>query len=261
MKTRMTRGCRKGLIVLAFAKAIFLTTSCKTENYTAQKVNASQTRIDSTVAEVESINDYIAPYKKSLDEQLDMPLSFNPADMHKNDTPLNTRIGNMMAAISRAQGEPVFKSRTGHDVDVVLINHGGIRAGIPAGFVTTRTAYEVMPFDNEMVIAELAPTEMKAMVDYLVLHKRAHPFDGLEIRLKGDDVQSVTLNGKPLTYDRNYYVMTSDYLLTGGDNMDFFTKAVSSTRIDYKIRNAMIDYFKETDTLGFDVDNRFTKEN
>jgi 5'-nucleotidase len=79
--------------------------------------------------------------------------------------------------------------------------------------------------------------------------------------LKGDEIKSVTLDGKPLTYDRIYYIMTSDYLMTGGDNMDFFTKALSSTVVDYKIRNAMIDYFTETDTLGFDVDNRFTKEN
>ncbi|WP_194852092.1 5'-nucleotidase C-terminal domain-containing protein [Nonlabens antarcticus] len=260
MKISMTATCRKGLMVFAFAEALFITTSCKTESYTAEKLVASQTRVDSTIAEVESISAYIAPYKKSLDSQLDMPLSFNPADMYKNDTPLNTRIGNMMAAISRAQGEPVFKSRTGNSVDVVLINHGGIRAGIPAGNVTTRTAYEVMPFDNEMVIAELAPAQMKELVEYLAFHKRAHPFDGLEIHLKGDEIKSVTLDGKPIAYDRNYFVMTSDYLMTGGDNMDFFTKAISSTRIDYKIRNAMIDYFKENDTLGFDVDNRFTKE-
>jgi 5'-nucleotidase len=260
MKISMTVGCRKGLMVLAFAKAIFLTTSCKTESYTAEKLTASQTQIDSTINGVESIQNYLAPYKKSLDAEMDTPLSYNPADMYKSDTPLNTRIGNMMAAISRGQGEPVFKSRTGNSVDVVLLNNGGIRAGIPEGNVTLRTAYEVMPFENEIVVAELAPAQMKELVGYLAKNQRAHPFDGLQIQLKGDAIKSVTLDGKPLTYDRNYYIMTSDYLLTGGDSMDFFTNAVSSTRIDYKIRNAMIDYFTETDTLGFDVDNRFTKE-
>jgi 5'-nucleotidase len=248
-------------MVLAFAKAILFTTSCKTEVYTSEKITASQTQIDAGINGVERIEEYIAPYKKSLDAQMDVPLSYNPASMYKSDTPLNTRLGNMMAAISRAQAAPVFKSRTGHDVDVVLLNHGGIRAGIPEGNVTLRTAYQVMPFENEIVVAELAPAQMKELVDYLAKNQRAHPFDGLQIQLKGDDIKSVTLDGKPLTYDRNYYIMTSDYLMTGGDNMDFFTKALSSTVVDYKIRNAMIDYFTETDTLGFDVDNRFTKEN
>ena len=260
MKISMTVGCRKGLMVFAFAKAIFLTTSCKTETYTAEKLTASQTQIDSSITAVDQIENYIAPYKKSLDVQMNVPLSYNPAAMYKNDTPLNTRIGNMMAAISRGQGEPVYTSRTGNKVDVVLLNNGGIRAGIPKGDVTLRTAYEVMPFENEIVVAELAPEQMRELVNYLATRQAAHPFDGLQIELQGNNIKSVTLDGKPITYDRNYFVMTSDYLLTGGDNMDFFTKAVSSTRIDYKIRNAMIDYFKETDTLGFDVDNRFTKK-
>ncbi|BAO55877.1 5'-nucleotidase C-terminal domain-containing protein [Nonlabens marinus] len=260
MKISMTVTCRKGLMVFAFAKAIFLTTSCKTETYTAKKLTASQTQIDSTINAVDEIENYIAPYKKSLDLQMDTPLSYNPAAMYKNDTPLNTRIGNMMAAIARMQGEPVYTSRTGNDVDVVLLNHGGIRAGIPQGDVTLRTAYEVMPFENEIVVAELAPAEMKELVNYLAAKKLAHPFDGLQIELQDDAIKSVTLNGSPLTYDRNYFVMTNDYLLSGGDNMDFFTRAISSTRIDYKVRNAMIDYFKKTDTLGFDVDNRFTKK-
>ncbi|WP_055412381.1 5'-nucleotidase C-terminal domain-containing protein [Nonlabens sp. YIK11] len=260
MKISMTLGCRKGLMVFAFAKAILLTTSCKTENYTVQKLNASQTQIDSTIQSVARIETFIAPYKQSLDQQMSTPLSYNPADMTKTDTPLNTRIGNMMAAIARTQGAPIFKSRTGKEIDMVLLNHGGIRAGIPAGNVTTRTAFEVMPFENEMVVAELAPQQMKELVDYLVEKERAHPFDALKITTDDASVE-LSLAGQPITFDRNYYVLTNDYLMTGGDNMEFFTKAISSTKLDYKIRNAMIDYFTKTDTLGFKADDRFTKTN
>ncbi|WP_090753638.1 5'-nucleotidase C-terminal domain-containing protein [Nonlabens sp. Hel1_33_55] len=260
MKIRMTLGCRKGLMALAFAKAILITTSCKTENYTAQKLSASQTQINSTINGVASIQSFIAPYKESLDEQMGTPLSYNPTDMTKTDTPLNTRIGNMMAAIARTQGAPIFKSRTGKEIDMVLLNHGGIRAGIPAGYVTTRTAYEVMPFENEMVVAELAPEQMKELTDYLVEKQRAHPFDALKITTADADVE-LSLEGQPITFDRNYYILTNDYLMTGGDNMEFFKKAVSSTVLDYKIRNAMIDYFTKTDTLGFQADDRFTKTN
>jgi 5'-nucleotidase len=259
MKTHMTARCGKGLIVLAFAKAILLTSSCKTEDYTAQKLTASQTVIDSTIDEVAAINNYIAPYKDRLDEQMSTALSYNPAAMTKSDTPLNTRIGNMMAAITRTQGAPIFKARTGQEIDMVLLNHGGIRAGIPAGDVTTRTAYEVMPFENEMVVAELAPQQMKELIDYLVEKKRAHPFDGLKITTDDVDIE-LSLNGEPVDFDRNYYVLTNDYLMTGGDNMEFFTQAISRTRLDYKIRNAMIDYFKKTDTLGFESDDRFTQK-
>lgn len=258
MKIGMSVGCKKGLIIIAFAKAILITTSCKTEDYTTQRVHASQTKIDSTIDDVAAINAFIAPFKERLDQQMNTPLSYNLKEMTKSDTPLNTRIGNMMAAIAREQGAPIFKSRTGYNVDMVLFNHGGIRAGIPAGAVTTRTAYEVMPFENEMVVAQLKPQQMKDLVAYLIDKKRAHPFDGLKIHLKSNAAQ-VTLNGEPITYDRDYFILTNDYLMTGGDNMEFFTQAISSTVIDYKIRNAMIDYFTKTDTLGFTADDRFTK--
>lgn len=258
MKLRMTTGCRKGLIVLAFAKAILITTSCKTENYTAQKLHYSQTQIDSSFNAVSAIESYIAPYKASLDQQMGTPLSYNPVSMTKSDTPYNTRIGNMMAGITREQGAPIFKSRTGKEVDMVLLNSGGIRAGIPAGDVTTRTAYEVMPFENEMVVAQLAPEQMKALINYLVDRKSAHPFDGLKITLNQDGAV-YTLNGNAVKFDRDYYVLTNDYLMTGGDNMEFFTKAVSSTVLNYKLRSAMLDYFTKTDTLGFQVDDRFAK--
>ncbi|AZQ45197.1 hypothetical protein EJ995_07125 [Nonlabens ponticola] len=248
-------------VVLAFAKALLLSTSCKTETYTLEKTVYQQEQIDSTEATVSTFERFIAPYKERLDQEMNDPLSFNPAAMYKNDTPLNTRLGNLMAGIVREQATAVVKSRTGNDIDMVLLNHGGIRAGIDAGYVTTRTAYEVMPFDNEIVVAQLQPQQMRELVAYLVERKKAHPIDGLKITMDGDTAIEILLDGKPIAYDRDYYVATSDYLLTGGDNMEFFTKAVASYKTDYKIRNAMIDYFKMTDTLGYKADDRFAQKN
>lgn len=259
MNLCMTNRCRKGLTVLAFAKALLLTTSCNTASYTAQKLHSSETQIDSTITPLGNIESFIAPYKSHLDQEMSAPLSYNPIAMSKTDTPYNTRIGNMMAGIARIQGAPIFKSRSGKEVDMVLFNHGGIRSGIPMGDVTTRTAYEVMPFENEMVVAQLAPEQMRELVDYLIVKERAHPFDGLKIALNPNG-NTITLNDLPLKFDRDYYILTNDYLMTGGDDMEYFKKSRSSTALDYKIRNAMLDYFSKTDTLKFEADDRYTKK-
>ncbi len=257
MKLSMTAGCRKGLMGIAFAKAVLITTSCNTINYDPQEVHANLIQIDTSITGVDQIKEFIAPYKENLDAQMGTALSYNPTSMTKSDTPLNTRLGNMLAHIARIQGEPVYKSRTGNAIDIVLLNNGGIRAGIPAGDVTTRTAYEVMPFENEMVVAQLQPEQMKELVQYIIVGKRAHPMDGLTIAITPADT-TISIAGEPLDYDRTYHVLTNDYLMTGGDNMDFFTRAASSTTLDYKVRNAMIDYFTKIDTLGFAADDRFT---
>ena len=41
--------------------------------------------------------------------------------------------------------------------------------------------------------------------------------------------------------------------------MNFFKDPVELHKIDYKVRNAIIDYFEETDTIKVKLDNRFVK--
>lgn len=253
---------RSGLLgYSAFAKAVLLSTillvSCSEKKYQLEKVTGSKTEIDATLPSVEKIDAYIAPFKKSLDAQMDEQLSFNPVQMNKNDYRYNTPIGNMLAAIVREQGEPVYKSRTGKNIDVVLLNHGGIRAGLPAGPVTMRRAYEIMPFDNEITIVELTGDKMNELINYLIERKSAHPFDGMQIVLNADNsIEKLSIQNEPLDKAKTYIVATSDYLYSGGDNMSFFKNA-PMVKIDYKIRNATIDYFKKVDTIKFERDNRF----
>ena len=71
----------------------------------------------------------------------------------------------------------------------------------------------------------------------------------------------VKINGKKIDENKIYSVATSDYLLNGGDKMTFFSKSKKNTTLDYKIRNVLIDYFKEVDTVNFKIDNRFIIKN
>lgn len=246
------------VIFLAFAKALIIITSCKTNDYHLKTINGSRAVIDSTQAEVTEINNFITPYKLQVDAKMSEPLSYNPVAMHKNDFKYNTPIGNMLAIMMREQAKDVYTSRTGKNIDIVILNHGGIRAGLPAGNVTMRNAFEIMPFENEMMVATLNGNQVRELVNYLVEGKRAHPIDGLKIILNKDlSFNIATVNGKAINKDASYNVLTSDYLYNGGDNMSFF-KDTAVVVLDYKIRNAMIDYLRKTDTLRFTQDDRFS---
>ena len=177
MKTSIFKQVIKGFCYLAFAKALLLTISCKSDSLQVNKITASQIQIDSTTQGVIEIDQYIAPFKKSIDVQMDEQLSYNPVSMHKNDTRYNTAIGNMLAAIVREQGSPIYKSRTGKEIDIVLLNHGGIRAALPAGSVTMRNAYEIMPFDNEITIAILNGEKINELLNYCLLYTSPSPRD------------------------------------------------------------------------------------
>jgi 2',3'-cyclic-nucleotide 2'-phosphodiesterase (5'-nucleotidase family) len=158
------------------------------------------------------------------------------------------------------QSQPIFTLRTGRDVDIALLNYGGMRNVISAGTITARTAFEVMPFENYIVVLELPGTAIREMVNYLIASNRPQPFSGMKIVLNSKgDIQSLNIQGKPFDENKTYYLATIDYLLQGGGNMEFLKEHKSVTELDYLLRNAMIDYFKKIDTLEASIDDRFVK--
>ena len=222
--------------------------SCKKEAKHLTELTGKQIAIDSSYTLVDSIQDFITPYHDRIEQVLDSTIAYAPYAISKTDGKFNTTAGNLMADIVMSETNPIFQKRTGNTIDFVLLNHGGIRAVISKGNVTARTAYEV----------ELKAESLLKMVEYLIKAKRAHPVSGIQLILnKNNTVNTFTIGGKPIDMNGTYFVATSDYLVTGGDNMAFFKDAISKTETDYKIRNAMIDFFSKVDTLSPKVDLRY----
>ena len=189
---------------------------------------------------------------------MNKPISYSLGTYKKNDGILNSSLGNMFADATYDLINPIFKDKTGNSIDVVLLNNGGIRSIISQGPVSEKTAFELMPFENSIVIVKLDGNSIKKMVDYLVKVRLPHPIKGLEIILNKDySVESVLLNNNLIDENKIYFVATTDYLLDGGDKMYFLAESKETTIIDYKMRDVLIDYFIKTDTLKLKTDNRF----
>ncbi|QED36383.1 hypothetical protein FK178_00995 [Antarcticibacterium arcticum] len=239
---------------------LFLLFSCKTESFKNAEITAERIPIDKNIRADAEIEAFIKPYAEQINKTLDSVVAYNPTDLNKSDGELNTAIGNLMAEIVMEQANPVFKSRTGKEIDMVLLNHGGIRSTVGKGPVTARTAYSLMPFENEIVVAELKGNKILEMLTYLENNRTAHPLSGIKIKVnKNYKVISATINGNEIDPNHTYNVATSDYLQQGGDNMTFFKDPVNLYRVDYKIRNAIIDYFNRVDTLRTARDERYIK--
>lgn len=239
-----------------------LIAGCKeSTEYSIVKIEGKQLPVDASANTDAEIEAYIEPYRASVNAELNAVLAYNKNDMVKTDGDLNTAIGNMKADFVMQEANPVFHKRTGKNIDFVLLNHGGIRAPMPKGDVTMRTAFEVMPFENEVVVVELTGKSIEKMLEYLQKAKTAHPVSGIQITLDSDyQLLDFTIQNEPFNPDKTYFVATNDYLKNGGDNMLFFAEAVSEFYIDYKIRNALIDHFRKTDTIDYKTDNRFIRK-
>lgn len=234
--------------------------SCKSDQIKVNEIVGKQIAIDSSIAKAKEIDSFIRPYYNRINTILDSTLAYAPKMLTKDDGEYNTSEGNLMADLLLEQTSPIFKSRTGNDVDFVLFNHGGIRSIISKGSVSARTAYEVMPFENGITVVELSGESVLELANFVIKSGRAHPVAGIQIIIdKNENVKELRIQGKPFDKNRNYFVATSSYLVTGGDNMGFFKNGLSFTDIDYFIRNAIIDYFKKHDIIYAEVDDRIKK--
>lgn len=235
--------------------------SCNTKRYHPTEIAGKRIPIGEIIEPDTAIQNFIKPYSVHINKTLDSVLAYNPTNLNKNDGKLNTAIGNLMADIIMEQANPVFKSRTGNNIDLVLLNQGGIRSGIGKGPVTARTAYQIMPFENEIVVVEITGTKLEEMLTYLEKAKTAHPLSGIRILVDEDyKVIEATVNGNKIDRDKTYFVATSDYLQQGGDNMNFFKDPLNIYPVDYKIRNSIIDYFTKLDTLKTGKDDRYIQK-
>ena len=247
----------KPLFLIAFILTLL---SCKEDKH-LYKIEGQQISITDSLETNAEIEAYIKPYRENLEKSMGTVLAYSVDTYSKRDGELNTAIGNLMADAVLEESNPVFKQRTGKDIDFVLLNHGGIRAIMSKGNVTTRTAYELMPFDNSVVVVELKGAQVKELIDYLADRKRAHPISGLKLVLDKDyKIVSSMVNDEPIDFDKTYNVATNDYLYNGGDKMDFFKTNDSLYVLDYKIRNVLLDYFKKKDTLSPVIDDRFIQQ-
>ncbi len=238
----------------------FVFVSCKKNPINLQRIEGKQISVSDSLEADSSLVSIIAPYKIQLENDMNQVLAFAPTDLFKSRDMVETNIGNFMTDLCYKRGNVIFNNLTGKNIDFVLMNYGGIRASISKGDVTTRNAFEVMPFENSMVVAELTYEKVMELLDYLAKSGNPHPFSKqLNVVFENDKLISAEVNNKKIDKNRTCFILTSDYLQHGGDRMYFFKDPISLVKLDYKIRTAIIDELKEIDTIRAKVDGRVVR--
>jgi len=246
----------------AFAIAVVLCAiSCSNQKEYISKIEGQQIAVTDTNGENAKIEAFVKPYRDNIDKDMNEVLAYAPEIFEKKGE-WQTNIGSLQADITLVAANKIFNLREKKSVSICLLNNGGIRAIIPKGNVTTRTAFELMPFENNLVVVALKGDQIVEMVNYIISEKKPHPLSGMQIILNkdGKSYKSITVQGKPLDPNTTYYVATNDYLYNGGDSMFFFKKGSAVYDLDYKLRNVWIDYFKEVDTIPTPKNERIIVE-
>lgn len=249
---------------------LFFIVSCAKQSYSVSKIEAKRITVTEKEDRVspsspqaiqsQQIENYIKPYRERINKDLDDVLAYCPETLDKSVGKWQTTLGNLLADATMHRGNMVFEAREKKKIDICILNSGGIRSILSKGNVTTRTAFEIMPFENSLVVIALKGEQILELVNYFIATKKPHPLSGITFTIgKNEVVKNILIQGKAFDKNATYYVATNDYLANGGDNMNFFQKG-QLYDLNYKLRNVLIDYFKEVDTIPIPSDVRITIE-
>lgn len=228
------------LAVLGFTLCI--ATACHS-TLTLKNDTVTQRKIDSTIVGDESITAYYLPYKKSLDSQMSSVLVYSSEELTKAQP--ESKLSNFFSdAISSTckQHQIVF--------DFALPStNGGIRTSLPKGAITLRQAFELMPFENELVVLYL-PASSVIKLSKFIIEKGGQPISNLLIEAKGDSITTLLVNNQPVDKAKTYRVLTSDYLANGGDGILAFKEAIKKENTNIKVRDAIIEFMRNEQNAG-----------
>ena len=237
--------------------------ACGSNNFGITTIEGKKLPITQEYPGIQQIDSFVKPYREHIDRDLDSILAYCPETLDKSKSlgGWQTTIGNLMADVTFDAADKMLMARENRHVDICLLNHGGIRSIIAKGNVTARTAFEIMPFENSMVVVALKSEQLVEIANYIAKEKKPHPLAGMQIILgKDGTVKALSVHDRPVEAGKIYNVATSDYLSSGGDNMEFFKKGIATYDLDYKLRNVFIDYFKKVDTLPVIKTERIIQE-
>jgi 2',3'-cyclic-nucleotide 2'-phosphodiesterase (5'-nucleotidase family) len=209
--------------------------------------NAQNTAVDSSSYKL------IAPYKYEMDKIMNEILVVSDSALTK-ELPEGS-LGNFVSDAVLKKTNDVYKPADNLPANICLLNNGGLRAQLPKGSITRGNAYELMPFENSIVILTLTGERMQQLFQSLVNNNGA-PFGGATVKAKGKKITELKINGQAFDITKNYKVVTSDYLAAGGDKYDFFKDPVKTETLNYKLRDAIIDYMIEENKKGNPIKSR-----
>lgn len=183
-----------------------------------------------------AIETIIAPYRHGVDSLKSIVVGKNTQAFERKDEGLL----NFVADFARWEGR---RLNNGKQVDLAIVNRGGIRNGLGKGNVTRGIIMEILPFDNRVELLDIKGEDLiKALVT--AAETRRVGFDRPVVVELDDDRHEATIDGVEIDPDKQYTIATIDYLANGGDYMTplkaGIVKAVSSNKMNLDV----LDYIK-----------------
>ncbi len=186
-----------------------------------------------------SIDAIIQPYRDSLNLAMNKIIGTSSASMRsvKPESPLSSFVADLVydAGFKFLEEQGYKQPKL-----VALVNVRGLRAPMPEGPILLRNAYEIMPFENLMTAVLLSGEQLKQFF-HIVAHENGDGIAGATFTLTEKGPESIRVNGQTVKESEDYWVVTSDYLVEGGDGYSIFGESDTHLTTNMTIRDLIIE--------------------
>ncbi|MES2133909.1 MAG: 5'-nucleotidase [Bacteroidota bacterium] len=235
----------KFLARILFFSLLVSVSACSHKKIIVSNVNETHYIINKN--EIDSVTyKTILPYKKNHDELMSKVIAQSEESFLKSE--VESTIGNIFcdAVIYETK---LLLANDSSMLDVAIFNKGGLRNSLPKGNITVGNIFELMPFDNQVVLLKLSGAQFKDMCN-TIAEKGGIPVGGMRMTIKNKLAENVTVKGKIMDDTKDYWIVTSDYLANGGDNYIFFKNAKERRSMNILLRDMLINYCNHVTAQG-----------
>lgn len=226
--------------------------SCQPQTHFVKSDNQYQ-EIKALKEDDASITEVIAPYKEEMAKEMNSVIG-EMAKMLTKAQPEST-LGNWVADLVHKKCEDYIQQK----IDFAVLNYGGLRiASIPKGPVTKGKIFELMPFDNMLVVLEIKGSDLPDLFNHIAANGGWPVSKQIEMTGHRNKAVDLRINGRKVENDRVYTFATNDYIANGGDKCTFL-KDKKQIPTGVLFRDAILQYVQEQTKAGKKLDANLSK--
>lgn len=180
----------------------------------------------------------ITPYRVKVDSLRAYQIGETANEFERT----SVRMLNLFSDFVRMRGAEI----SGKPVDLSIMNKGGIRNSITPGAVTKGEIIDIAPFENRIVVLDILGSDLLENIGIMSGQEGQGVSSNVKVLYDPSthEVNSVTIDGRPVDPTRHYRLATIDYLAAGNDYMLPLKRAVTVAKSKEILYEALIDYIE-----------------
>lgn len=159
---------------------------------------------------------YVDKKRHQMEKQMQVVIAYSDVELESSapESPLS----NFLTDLLLNEASDYIKDTTFDNLDVSMLNFGGIRTSMPAGEVTVGDIYGIAPFENTLTFITLRGSELRKALSRFTDQFNA-PYSGAVITYQNNKPVRILVQGKPIDDHRLYKLITIDFIADGGDHL------------------------------------------